>query len=151
MLSGADDAGLLCGPLAHRAGDISLCGHGIVSMQWAGESCGWGPASPHWHHCDRCCSLQEGEGPGSVAVLGRAVTPQPQPQPHSWAVPCPPRATSGHSSAALLQARLTGPWLPERGRAWETQQCERVRDSEKLYKIFAEIQRDAISWLPLAK
>eukprot|EP00075_Anas_platyrhynchos_P013678 XP_027302931.1 uncharacterized protein LOC113840401 [Anas platyrhynchos] len=126
--TGEDVAGLLGGPLAHRAGDVlGLTGHGVGSLQRAGESCRWGAASPGWRRCHRCCVLQEGERPGSVAVPERAAAvprplskTKPQREPRGT---CPRTAHlhccehSPHSPSCLSQA---GPgkrrhWL--RGRA----------------------------------
>ncbi|XP_071887448.1 uncharacterized protein [Anas platyrhynchos] len=126
--AGEDVAGLLGGPLAHRAGDVlGLTAHGVGSLQRAGESCRWGAASPGWHRCHSCCALQEGERPGSVAEPGQAAA---VPRPLSRTKPqAQPRGTcrltahlhccehSLHSPGCLSQA---GPgkrrhWL--RGRA----------------------------------
>ena len=102
-----------------------LCGHDLhAKVRW-GElmvmSCSPAPAlQKQLSH-----TLRGREKVTGCAPAPQQETPQPQPQPHGWVVPCPPRAAPGHvsphSSPALLQVLLTGPRLPEPGRAGETQ------------------------------
>lgn len=122
----AEVAGILWGPVAHRAGDIGLSGHGVGSLLRVGESCRWEAASPHWLCCDRCFVLQEGERPGSLAVPGWAAA---VPRPLTRNAPGPSPVAELSNAPCLLSwgtcpltahlPCLTRPRLPESGRARE--------------------------------